>query len=38
MTKRVQEIEATLQKKEELRASATIKLIRASELADDAKR
>lgn len=38
LTKRVQEIEEQLQKKEELRDSATIKLVRASELADDAKR
>ncbi|XP_011695044.1 PREDICTED: tropomyosin-2-like [Wasmannia auropunctata] len=38
LTKRVQEIEASLMKKEELRLSATIKLARATELADDAQR
>lgn len=38
LTKRVQEIEASLTKKEELRLSATIKLARATELADDAQR
>ena len=38
MTKRVQELETIMAKKEELRLSATIKLGRASELADDAKR
>ncbi|XP_043276996.1 tropomyosin-2-like [Venturia canescens] len=38
MTKRVQEIEASLSKKEELRISAQIKLARASELNDDARR
>lgn len=38
MTKRVQEIEASLTKKEELRLSAQLKLGRASELADDARR
>ncbi|XP_017879703.1 tropomyosin-2-like [Ceratina calcarata] len=38
LTKRVQEIEASLTKKEELRLSAQIKLGRASELADDAQR
>ncbi|XP_018345215.1 PREDICTED: tropomyosin-2-like [Trachymyrmex septentrionalis] len=38
LTKRVQEIEASLTKKEELRLSATLKLARATELADDAQR
>lgn len=38
LTKRVQEIEALLTKKEELRLSAQLKLGRASELADDARR
>ncbi|EGI68733.1 PREDICTED: tropomyosin-2-like [Acromyrmex echinatior] len=38
LTKKVQEIEASLTKKEELRLSATIKLARATELADDALR
>ncbi|XP_003486346.1 tropomyosin-2-like [Bombus vosnesenskii] len=38
LTKRVQEIEATLTKKEELRLSAQLKLARATELADDAQR
>lgn len=38
LTKKVQEIEATLTKKEELRLSATLKLERATELADDAQR
>lgn len=38
MTKRVQEIEASLSKKEELRISAQIKLARATELNDDACR
>ncbi|KAG5324185.1 TPM2 protein, partial [Acromyrmex heyeri] len=38
LTKRVQEIEASLTKKEELRLSATLKLARATELADDALR
>ncbi|KYQ60148.1 Tropomyosin-2 [Trachymyrmex zeteki] len=38
LTKKVQEIEASLTKKEELRLSATIKLARATELADDAQR
>lgn len=38
LTKRVQEIEALLHKKEELRLSAQIKLARATELADDAQR
>lgn len=38
LTKRVQEIEATLTKKEELRLTAQTKLGRASELADDAQR
>ncbi|XP_070165879.1 tropomyosin-2 [Polyergus mexicanus] len=38
LTKKVQEIEATLHKKEELRLSAQTKLARATELADDAQR
>jgi len=38
LTKRVQEIEALLHKKEELRLSAQSKLARATELADDAQR
>ncbi|XP_058796731.1 tropomyosin-2-like [Phymastichus coffea] len=38
MTKRVQDIETQLFKKEELRLSATIKLARATELNDDARR
>ncbi|XP_053996067.1 tropomyosin-2-like [Hylaeus anthracinus] len=38
LTKRVQEIEASLTKKEELRLSAQLKLGRASELNDDARR
>lgn len=38
LTKRVQEIEASLHKKEELRLSAQSKLARATELADDAQR
>lgn len=38
LTKRVQEIEASLHKKEELRLTATVKLERATELADDAQR
>lgn len=38
MTKRVQEIETQLSKKEELRQTATIKLARATELNDDARR
>lgn len=38
LTKRVQEIEATLHKKEELRLTAQLKLARATELADDAQR
>ncbi|XP_043257810.1 tropomyosin-2-like [Colletes gigas] len=38
LTKRVQEIEASLTKKEELRLSAQLKLGSASELADDARR
>lgn len=38
MTKRVQDIETQLSKKEELRLSATIKLVRAVELTDDARR
>lgn len=38
LTKRVQEIEASLTKKEELRLTAQVKLARASELADDARR
>lgn len=38
LTKRVQEIEASLTKKEELRLTAQTKLGRASELADDARR
>jgi len=38
LTKKVQEIEATLTKKEELRLTAQLKLGRATELADDAQR
>ncbi|XP_012282109.1 tropomyosin-2 [Orussus abietinus] len=38
LTRKVQEIEANLHKKEDLRESAQLKLARASELADDAKR
>ncbi|XP_066593409.1 tropomyosin-2-like [Prorops nasuta] len=38
LTKRVQEIEMSLSKKEELRSSAQLKLGRATEIADDAKR
>ncbi|XP_029677986.1 tropomyosin-2-like [Formica exsecta] len=38
LTKKVQEIEASLHKKEELRLSAQTKLARATELADDAQR
>ncbi|XP_067214054.1 tropomyosin-2 isoform X1 [Linepithema humile] len=38
LTKRVQEIEASLTKKEELRLTAQLKLARATELADDAQR
>lgn len=38
LTKKVQEIEASLTKKEELRLSATLKLEHATELADDAQR
>lgn len=38
MTKKVQEIEASLTKKEELRLTAQTKLARATELADDASR
>ncbi|NP_001153343.1 tropomyosin 2 isoform X3 [Nasonia vitripennis] len=38
MTKRVQDIETQLSKKEELRLSATLKLARATELNDDARR
>lgn len=38
LTKRVQDIEQQLYKKEELRLSAQIKLGHASESADDAKR
>jgi hypothetical protein len=38
MTKRVQEIETQLFKKEELRLSAQTKLGRATELNDDARR
>ncbi|XP_057335415.1 tropomyosin-2-like [Microplitis mediator] len=38
LTKRVQEIELSLTKKEELRLLAATKLIRATELADDAQR
>lgn len=38
LTKRVQEIEASLTKKEELRLTAQLKLGRATELADDAQR
>ncbi|XP_020291150.1 tropomyosin-2-like [Pseudomyrmex gracilis] len=38
LTKKVQEIEATLTKKEELRLTAQLKLARATELADDAQR
>ncbi|XP_014603268.1 PREDICTED: tropomyosin-2-like [Polistes canadensis] len=38
LTKKVQEIEATLTKKEELRLTAQTKLGRATELADDAQR
>ncbi|KAL6258504.1 tropomyosin-2-like [Pogonomyrmex barbatus] len=38
LTKKVQEIEASLTKKEELRLTATLKLARATELADDAQR
>ncbi|XP_050445678.1 tropomyosin-2-like [Cataglyphis hispanica] len=38
LTKKVQEIEVTLHKKEELRLSAQTKLARATELADDAQR
>lgn len=38
LTKRVQEIEVSLTKKEELRLLAATKLVRATELADDAQR
>lgn len=38
MTKRVQEIEVNLAKKEELRLLAAAKLLRATELKDDAQR
>jgi len=38
LTKKVQEIEASLTKKEELRLTAQLKLGRATELADDAQR
>ncbi|KAF7399286.1 hypothetical protein HZH68_007878 [Vespula germanica] len=38
LTKKVQEIEASLTKKEELRLTAQTKLARATELADDAQR
>lgn len=38
MTKRVQEIEISLAKKEELRLLAAAKLVRATELGDDAQR
>lgn len=38
MTKRMQDLEENTMKKEELRLSAQMKLARATELADDAKR
>ncbi|KAJ8673985.1 hypothetical protein QAD02_005247 [Eretmocerus hayati] len=38
MTKRVQELETIMFKKEEMRLSATVKLARATELTDDARR